>query len=398
MRDRWPRVIAAAALSSWLWAPRAAEAQAGLDQLEDASTPPRGLLRLRTISAWTRIDSRFTANASEPLGAPFTATAFGAQQFAPLAPIQALVQSASATPFTLSLGRARLDATGREETLPLSLEYGVTDRFAVGVVVPIVRRRVAMLFRLDTAGSPAIMGPNPARTNSTIQQNDILVQTEFANAISQLQARLASCTANPGNSGCGTVIAQAPGVIQSSQSFANDLASLYGGPTSRGAAFVPTSQSAAQTAIAGRVSTFNSQFQSLLGTSSTLVQTIPRAAGGPAGPDEFQSYLTSDLGRDSLTTQERLGIGDVEVGAKFQLVNASVSATRRTGIHVAIASFLRLPTGSLQSPSEVSDMRLGEGSVILDSRAAADARSGRFGLLAVAEFAASVHAKDTSSS
>jgi hypothetical protein len=401
MRDRWPRVFAAAFVSSLLFALPAAHAQAGpggLGHLEDASTPPRGLLRLRAITSWTRYDSRFTGSDIEPLGASFTADSLGVQRFPALAPIQSLVQSATASPFTLTLGRSRLSAMGREEIIPIGLEYGLTNRFAVGVLMPIVRKRAAVLFRLDTTGSAANVGPNPRRTSVTARTNNTQVQAEFSNAITQLQNKLQSCQTNPAGAGCASVAgreALALQLIQTSQSFAGDVASLYGNASGTGMAFVPTSQSAAQAAIALRVSDFNTKYKDFLGTTANLIQAVPSAAGGPAGAAQFQDYLVNDLGRDSLNMQERVGIGDVEVGFKARLLDVLPSRTHRTGLQLSIASAVRLPTGSVQSTSDIADLRLGEGRVVVDSRAVLDARFGRLGLLAAGDFAASVHDNDT---
>jgi hypothetical protein len=402
MRERWPRASAAVLISSLLFAPaspsHAQAGPAGLGSLEDASTPPRGLLRLRAMTAWTRYDSRFTVGGVEPLGARLTADSLGGRQLPALSSIQSLVQSASGNPFTLSLGRSRLNAMGREEIIPIALEYGLTSRFAVGVLMPIVRKRAAVLFRLDTTGSAANVGPNPRRTSTTATTNNTQVQAEFTNAITQLQNKLQSCQTNPAAPGCASVVgreALALQLIQSSQSFASALASLYGSASATGMAFVPVSKSAAQDSIAARVSAFNTRYKDFLGTTANLLQAVPSAAGGPAGPAEFQSYLVADLGRDSLNMQERVGIGDVEVGFKALLLDVIPSARRRTGVQLGVASAVRLPTGSRQSKSDVVDLRLGEGRVVVDSRAVFDGRAGRFGLVAAGDFATSVHDNDT---
>jgi hypothetical protein len=389
MRDCRPRLFAATALASLFFAPTLA-AQAGLGHVEDASVTPKGLLRLRAISTWTRYDQRFTATGVESLGARFTTDSLGVRAVPALSAIESRVQSASGAPFVLTLGRSRLDATGREEIVPLGLEYGVTNRFSVGVTVPIVRKRVAVLFRLDTTGSKANVGPNPNRTSTAASLNNNVVQTEFTSAAAQLQSRLTFCQANPGSSGCPALLArqaEAQLLIQSSQSFATDLAALYGSSASTGMAFVPIGGSAAHAAIALRVADFNTRYRDLLASSTSLIQAVPRAAGGPAGPANFQQYFTKDLRRDSLTTSERLGIGDVEVGFKLLVLDRRRSATRRVGAQLAIASAVRLPTGSRQSPSELTDLQLGSGHPIVDTRLFLDLRAGRLGLLTAGQFA-----------
>src|SRR6185436_19412429 len=165
---------------------------------------------------------------------------------------------------------------------------------------------------------------------------------------------------------------------------------------SDGAAFVPIVQSAAQQAIDQRIATFNAQYQDLLGTAAALLSATPRGAGGPAGVAEFREYAVGELGRDSLVTQERLRIGDIEVGLKALVVDRPRTATRRDGMLLSVASTVRLPTGSRKRASQIVDLSSGGGSVVLDTRAFFDARRARFGLFAAAQFAASVHDVDTS--
>jgi hypothetical protein len=401
MHDRWSRRIAAAFAASVMLTMLGAfplRAQAGLGQLDDATTPPRGFLRLRAITAWTRLDGRFTADGAESLGASFTSSAFGADRLAPLGAIQSLVQSAAGQPFVLSLGQSRLDATLREEVLPLALEYGVSRRLSVGVTMPIVRKRAAMLLRFDTIGATANVGPNLQRTSASAAQTNATVQSQFTTAIAALQNRLTSCAANPAGAGCASIAgreAQAQQLIQSSQGFATAVESLYGSASSAGMAFVPIAGSTAQQEIAVRISDFNAEYRDLLASGSDLLTAVPRAAGGMAGVSEFQNYLTDDLGLDSVATEERVGIGDMELGVKWLALDRPRAPGGRTSLQVALAGGVRLPTGSRDSPSDVVDMRLGNGSVVVDSRAILDMRTGRFGLLATGHFASSVHDVDT---
>ena len=105
------------------------------------------------------------------------------------------------------------------------------------------------------------------------------------------------------------------------------------------------------------------------------------------GVQQFQEYLYPDLGRDSLKSQEHIGIGDVEIGAKFLVVDRPMTATRRRSLMVSVASSVQLPTGSRETRGEQIDLALGEGSLVIDSRLYVDGRIGRFGLLAAGEFA-----------
>lgn len=386
MHRRWPRRLAATAFVSFLLTPGLALAQAGLPHLEDATVLPRGVLRLRAISSWMRFDSRFAGSGVEPVGASYTADALGSARIAALGANEQAIQSAAGTSFTLSLGTSRLDARGREEIVPIGLEYGVTNRLTFGVVVPVVRRRVAVQFRLDSAG--ATVGPNLQRMSTVAQQTNTQVQAEFANAASQLQARLQFCRSNSGSTGCAALLAreaEATQLISDSQAFAADLAALYGSATTTGMPFVPIAASPTQSAVESRVAGFNTQYRNMLGVTVDLLRAMPAAAGGPAGSSDFQAYLSEELGRDSLTTQERSGVGDVEVGLKALVVDRPPTEKRALGLQLAIAAAARLPTGSRNSPSEIADLTLGGGTPAVDGRAAFDARFHRFGLLLVGD-------------
>ena len=372
-------------------------AQSGFAHMEDATGPAKGLVRFRAATLWTRYDARFIDGGTTPLGAEFTGDSLGAAQLATLAPIEARVTAASGSPFLLSLGRSRVDAVAREEVVPLTLEYGITNRLSVGVMMPIVRRRVMLGFQLDTAGGyVANVGPNPNRlpSSSAATQNAQL-QIQFASAISQLQNRLSSCQSNPGGAGCPALLAreaEAQALITASQAFAADLAILYGASGSEGMAFVPLSSSPAHLAIVARRSAFNDQFKDLLATSSNLVSSDPFGASGPSGTGDFQRYLTQELGRDSLTNAERVLLGDVELGARFGALDLR---RERLRLQLVVGGSVRLATGSRQYKGELADLSTGGGMIVAGGRGVLDAKSGRIGLLASASYASNIRAVDT---
>jgi len=402
MHDALPRVLAAAFLSAaFATQPAFAQATGGLNHVEDASAPPAGAFRLRVPVLWTRFDARFATSGVRPLGGAFAAESLGVANFPELGAIQSGIAAVTGSPFSLTLGRSRLDALARQEVLPLAVEYGVTTRWSVGVMVPIIRKRVATLFRMDTTGSVPNVGPNPNRTLPTATTNNDQVQAEFANAASQLQSRLTSCQQNPAAAGCSTLLArqaEATQLLQESQTFAADVLTLYGGSSNAGMAFVPRAATGAQADVGLRVADFNTRYQDLLTTTATLIQAVPSGALVPPGPENVESYLLNDLGRDSINTQERLLTGDIELGFKFRALDRPPTETRRLGTQLALASSVRFPTGSRQQRSDIVDMRSGDGAVIVDSRAILDLRTGRFGLLTLGRLAMSVRDIDSTRS
>lgn len=378
-----------------LCAATAAGAQAAFPHMEDASTPPKGLLRFKAATLWTRYDARFAASGTQSLGGPFTADSLGSAQFPSLSPTETRIAATSGLPFSFSLGRSRVDAVAREEVVPITLEYGLTNKLAVGVMMPIVRRRVMTQFRLDTVGGfVANAGPNPNRIPGAAPENAQL-QFQFSSAISQLQARLSNCQTNPGAAGCAALLArqaEAQQLITNAQAYAADIAAIYGTNSAPGAAFVPLTTSAAQTAIAARVPAFNTQFQDFLGTTANLLTQTPRGAAGPAGTSDIQQFLTEDLGRDSLLIAEQALVGDVEIGARFAALDMR---RERLRLRIAVVGSVRLATGSRQSKGELADLSTGGGMIVAGGRVLMDGRQGRVGLLASAALASSVRAVDT---
>ena len=392
----WRRLLLAAfcALAAPAAPDATLQAQAGLGHLEDATVVPRGLFRLRATTVWTRFDERFIVGGREPLGGSFTSGALGRAQLPAFNAVDSLASLATGQPLSLSLGQSRLDARGRHEILPLGIEYGLTRRITVGAMIPIVRRRVTVQLRLDSTG--ATVGPNLHRTLSTAASTNALLQTQFAGAANQLQDRLASCRAS-GGAGCPELLAQeaeALALIASSQEFASAVGALYGTATSEGMAFVPRADSPVQADIAFRVADFNTRYRDLLASGSDVLTAVPVGAGGPAGLAELQDYLTRELDGDSLATEERSGIGDNELGVKLLLLDRNADSTRRVGMRATAAAIVRLATGSRQSPSPITDLRLGDGLNLMESRVALDVHAGRFGVLAVGDAAFGLKEED----
>jgi hypothetical protein len=386
MRDNQPRWIAALFVVL-AFAPLALGAQGGLSLLDDASLVPRGLARLRMPLIWTRYDQRFGKTGPTALGAPFTSDSLGAALLTPLATTQSLIQAASATTSKLSLGKSRLDALAREEQMPFTLEYGLLDRLSLSLVVPVVRKRLSGLLRLDSTG--ANVGPNPNRLGGAPLTTNNQVQTQFASAATQLQTRLNACTASPGSAGCPALLArqaEAQALIASSQSFAGTVGTLYGKTGASGEAFVPRNASAAQIAVAARVADFNLKYKDLLVSAIDLITAVPVGAAGPAGVANVNSYVLSDLRRDSIATGELLGVGDVELGFKYLAINHPARERGDLAARVLVGSSVRFPSGSRQAPIGVADLRIGDGAIGFDARAIGEVQRGRAALLGAATF------------
>jgi hypothetical protein len=374
MSDNRPRWLAATLVVLLTAAHSAAFAQDPLPLLDDASLVPRGLLRLRSPLAFTRYEQRFASSGTTDLGAAFTADSLGSSRLGPLATSEALTQTASASPFKLSLGKSHLDGLVREEHMPFMLEYGLLDRLSISVMVPIIRKRLTGLFRLDSLG--ANVGPNPQRLSASAAATNNTVQLEINSAVLQLQSQLSNCTLGP--AGCANLagrVAEANQLILDSQAFASAVGSLYGKTGSSGEAFVPRASSAAQSAIAARVSAFNTKYKDLLSSSGNLLVSVPVGSAGPAGASDVTNYVLNDLGRDSINGGHVLGIGDWELGAKYLLVNRV--RERGRSLRVLVASSVSFPSGKREAPVGVADLRIAHAALGYDVRAIAEWKAGR---------------------
>jgi hypothetical protein len=285
-------LVAAAAL-----APAAARAQGG-----DARVLPRGWIELRAVGLYTQFDSRFAPGGSEALGETFSSQLQSAAErvLLPLAtPVVARLDTfftntaASvtnpSTPAAPGIGSVNARLAGDVRRAPFSLWYGLTSRITVGVTVPIERNGTAVA-GISFDGST--LGLNTAvATNQAV--------------LTRIGAQYAALG---------------------------------------GARLLPTRGSPAGAELQRRVA--------LLSPGDSLV--LPAHGLSPAelvGTSGLAAGLTAEelaaLGTVSAATPYYLG--DVEVGARFQLVN-HVRYTRPdsaapSGVRAAVLLNLRLPTG-----------------------------------------------------
>ncbi len=295
-----PRLRLAAGLSlSLALAPALAHAQG-----EDARVLPRGWVELRAGGTYTQYHSRFGDGGTEPLGSLFEARL---QTVADrlLAPVVAPTRSrleqfftetaaevtAPVTPEEVTAGTAAARIAADRRDVPFSLGYGLSRRITVGVTVPIQRRGTAVQGIRLASGT---LGVNP-------------------------------------NAGFNA------GVLAGVDSAYAALG---------GARYLPTAGSPAGIELQRRVGelTGGDTLSLPLGTL-TFAQLLQDPAVAALLEDADSVGLTTDSRR----TEYQLG--DVEVGARFQLTNSVPgypypdSAGAR-GVRTSVGVRVRLPTGA----------------------------------------------------
>ena len=247
-----------------------AQAQSPLSHLDDAAPVPSGALRLRIANVWTRYDERFGPNGKAiPLGDPLSADSLGSAQFPRLAPIEASLRAAAIDPsLRLSLGQLRVGSNARIATTPIALEYGVTRRLSVGVLIPIVQtRRVAMA---TVAGDKthANLGYVSAANQKAAAERNAAVAEAYRKAADSLGTLLTNCPSNPTASGCAAVNAN-PAAAATARTRAHvfaDAATALG--TTAGTAIVaPRQTSALADTLEVRRAQLNQLLQQYLGVT-----------------------------------------------------------------------------------------------------------------------------------
>ena len=317
-----PTALCAAALVASNASTSAAQEARGAGP--DARTPAAGTLRVGVGATWTRSSETYNTDGKlRPLGARFSSDTLGPGLFRFLVPVESMARTLTGTTdFRASLGGATVQDRHTFETTPFTLEYGITSRFALSAVVPLVTTASRVDVRLQTLGGEATIGFNPSHLSASAVAQHRQLLVDFDSAAGSLSRRLTTCAAQPAGSGCATVNANATAaqsLIAQSTAFANAFASLYGGRNgAKGALFVPLAASAAQAAINARIAGFRAQFAAFGAYAIGAIGTI--GAPAPITASAFQRILTDSaygIRAQPLGTVVRRGMGDVDLSAQF---------------------------------------------------------------------------------
>ncbi len=340
---------------------------------EDALTLLRGQFRVRGMAEWTSWSSRYGENSPgrakgtrEPLGLDFTVDSLGPRVLESLLPVQSSIRSlAGMANFGASLGAMSVGQRNVVASTPLMLEYGVTNRLTLGVMVPFVTAHAEVDLRMNPTGREATVGLNPARRTSGAATTDLSLVSAFDAASNALNARVTTCTNTPTLPACsGFSTAAAASLVSRTGAMMTALSALYGGRTNPGAVFVPVAGSAAQAAIETRLAGLRSEFSSFGNTIATLA---------PIGAAPLTAHDVATLLGDSLyginakpiAGSITRGIGDIELSAKFLLVDpyrGDIAAQRATAgfkWRQSVGAVYRVATGTTDLTTDFTDLGTG---------------------------------------
>ena len=372
-----------------------ARAQATLSHTDDATPIPSGWVRLSVLNVWERYDSWFVeGGAMRALGDELSTDSLGPRQLPRLAPIEGGLQTLTNNPSQrLTFGRLDVRSDARIVTTPIALEYGITRRLSLGVVVPVVQTRRTAQVRVneratgDTAKTSNV-GIMPVDGRVAQAAKNAQFVADLARSATTLNALLARCVQNPAAAECDPVRgkeAAAAAAAKRAADFAGAVATAYGiTPTT--AVVAPLAGSALATTIDAQRLALQTQLATYV--PGTVLGTLPTATTefsyidlqGRAG---VRGLLGSELGGglDSIATTERLGIGDVEVRARVLLldhVQRDSLPIHGPQVRLGLAGIVRFATSRPDSATNLIDIGTGEGAGI-EVRSSLDVRSGRVG-------------------
>jgi hypothetical protein len=375
-----------------------AEAQRVLGPTDDATVLPRGVLRIGVQPTWGRANERFadglgrTAKGTpERLGVDYDLDSLTPANFEPLralAPTLAILTGKASN--AASLGRLRVDFDASSVTTPIALEYGVTRRIMLGVLVPYVKTRNEVSLIPNPARNEGTLGINPALARAGARAQNLTVFTELSQATSQLQAALASCQGSsaPECAAINADRARAQQLAATGLAVATAVERTYGTLSGTGARFVPVLGSSLHNDVMARLATLSTNFATFLGAPPSRADWIAaRPVGAPLMGLADLHTITSDqafgIGAAPLETVERSHIGDVEVGGKILLYDGLGGRPpqrvdyRGVKFRLAVGGAYRFGTGQIQSADDLADIGTGDAQDDIEGRLFADVLVGR---------------------
>ncbi|MGQ0713196.1 MAG: hypothetical protein ACT4PJ_05635 [Gemmatimonadaceae bacterium] len=337
---------------------------------DDALVLSRGVARLGFAPTWTTFNQRYTIDGqAEPFGIDFVRETLGVAEFPVLSPVADQLRALSGlSNVRLSFGQTRADVDASILTVPFSAELGIGGRLSLGVVVPIVRTRTQVLISPNSSVTGGNVGINPAlESEDARRRNDALI-SQFEQAAGTLRGLIVAC-GDPSNTDPRCPQARTPEAAEladAAEAFAGGIADVY--DETQGL-FVPVSNSALDEAIRARVAGFVESFADFDIADITVAGPMAASILGSADVRRLLTDPAFGIQSEPLGTRTSTSLGDIEIGAKLQLVNTVRSDTvRGSGLRGAIGATFRLGTGSADDPDDFGDVPSGDGQNDIEAR------------------------------
>ncbi len=323
-RARWRKIILLSVVGAL---PSVAQAPLTLSHTEDAAPIPKGTLRFRVTTGWTRFDERFVADGRRSLTDEISADSLGSAQLPLLAPVEKGLRTLAADPTArLSLGKLAAYSDARIVTTPIAFEFGLTRRLSIGVMFPVVQTRRNIAFGINKDSS-ANVGYIASRQRDSAAKLNALVYGGFKSAADSLATLVARCPMNPTATGCAAVnlnSADAAAAGALARQFADAVKAALGTDTSA-TRIAPKTGGTLATSIETERALLNARVRKYLGasagaTTGVFTQSAPFSYIDLQGRNGVPGLLQGSLGGvDSLQTTNKLALGGVTFGVQFQV-------------------------------------------------------------------------------
>lgn len=378
-----------AALGNALGASRV-DAQAISGAGDDALPVPHRGFRLRVAGQWNDWDAVFADSAAKTRRRPLLQRVgqqnLGSASLSQLAPAEAAIRALTGlSDFTISLGTLEARGDVRQSTAPISLEFGVTPRLSVGLLVPYVESRDNSQLILNRNGTGVTVGANPAygrTTGAAARAANAALLREIARARTRLTAEIARCSDAAATS-CEAIRANpaaAQQLLTRALEAQSAIATIYGDSLHGGSPVVPFTETLLGERIVGQIFTLRTSFEQF-GVREIAESSRPAGASvayGPGGLEALAQDSAFGLGYQRLGNTRRAGIGDVDLTASFLLFD---SFTRRGAAVEQVRSYpmrsmatlgWRFGTAGADDATDAFDVPIGAGANALLARSTTD--------------------------
>ena len=331
--------------------------------VERTDNPRRGMLRVTLDPRVVTWDRQYVNRTTwRPLGAPLTGDSVGSAAIPTVARLEQDVRTASGLAgFLASLGKGLFSVRQERRTFPITAELGVTERLAVSLTIPIVRVATRTRLQLSPAGSNLGANPLATRAGADVAYTNFFAQ--FDDALTQLNDSIAS-----GHYGCSPPptpqCAQAQALAAGGAAVRDALRHTVYGVGTTGSPFVPLAQSDAGLAIGSTVGTIQQNLATAYNIPSFTDAFL--LSVDSLNPDRMAALLADPVigygyRYNPFRNSFRVGLGDVELGAKYRIVAGSHYAA-------AVAGTVRLPTAGRDFADDFLRQSLGDHQLDVEGR------------------------------
>lgn len=386
-----PRRLAAVALLALApFAEARAQWVTGLG--EDAIVLPSGMVRTTVGGAFSGFDERFSASADgaptsgrRGYGADLSFASLDGTALPGLAFLDAALGSLSPTALPgVTFGRFGVAADARRAELPVRFDVGIGRGVQLFVAGAYVQTRVGVGVTVDPIATGANLGLDPALADAGAAAANAALAAQLRAASEALQVQLAACGAGGGGAACARPDDAAALRAQLADA-ATGIEGSYATGANQTVGVVPLAGSSVATAVNERLAALAVAAQGY-GVTALPADARPRHAAAPISPGALLALAdtgSAALGLRPLRDARRYGISDIEVGARFRLLDPLrgrldvADTSSGTRLRAALVALVRLPTGEADDPRDPLDVGTGDGQTDVEVGIAADVLRGR---------------------